>query len=219
MESFRELKVIGQLPALEAFIQAAMAAAWGDWTSEGKWDDDGRSADHPYFIFAWSGASGAPKSKVFLMPKSGEQGGGELKVVNIVPSQTGSLTHQEYNRIVKEFHDSIVQPAAVGIKVLVVFTKAQEGIEHLMTPETFALLTKFSRSANKSTGSAHPSDLERWFQFLVAAHRENTPLDPAQLAIWLVEEEKWSDEQAGKLAQEYEFGRGLLRHASEEHAI
>lgn len=217
MESFRELKVIGQLPVLEAFIQAAMAAAHGDWTSEGKWDDGGRSVDHPYFIFVWSGASGLPKSKLFLMQKSSEQGG-ELKVVNIVPSQKGSLTHQQYNRIVKEFHDSIVQPAAAGIRVLVVFTEAQQGIEHLMTPETYALLTGFSRSANKSTGSAHPADLVRWFQFLVATHRENTPLDPTQLAKWLVEE-KWPDEQAGELAQEYEFGRGLLRYASEEHGV
>lgn len=217
MESFRELKVIGQLPALEAFLQAAMAAAQGDWTSEGKWDDNGRSVDHPYFIFAWSGASGAPASKLFLMQKSSEHGG-ELKVVNVVPSQRGSLTHQQYNHIVKDFHDDIVQPAAVGIRVLVAFTEAQQGIEHLMTPETYSLLTGFSRSANKSTGSAHPSDLERWFQFLIAAHRENTPLDPARLASWLVEE-KWSDEQAGELALEYEFGRGLLKRASEEHGV
>lgn len=223
MEDLRELSVVGQLPALEAFTQAAIAAAQGHWTFERKSEGRAGGFDDPYFVFARSGTSGLPSSRLYLMQKSGEglqeQGEGRLKVVNIGPVQTGSLSPQQYNRIVEDFHACVVTPASEGIRVVVSFTEAHQGIAHLMTSETYALLTLFSSAANKSTGSAHPADLERWFQFLIAAHRENTPLDSTTLAIWLIEEEEWPEEQAGELVSEYDFGSGLLRQASAQRVI
>src|SRR5436190_867887 len=49
----------------------------------------------------------------------------------------------------------------------------------------FRALVAFSRSANRTTGSSHPMDRERWFAFLVAAHRSHVDLSVDVLAKWL----------------------------------
>lgn len=72
-------------------------------------------------------------------------------------------------------------------------------------------LHNFSILANKATGSSHPRDQERWFQFIFAAYRAPQQLDIDNLMRWLVEIEGWSDEKAHDLVIEYEFGLALLK--------
>ena len=93
-------------------------------------------------------------------------------------------------------------------------TTGEKDIEDWLSPTAARLLRNFSDEANKSTGSAHPSDRDNWYAFLASAHSENTELDASTLARWLQEVEGWDEEQADKLAVEYEFGRGLLEFAA-----
>jgi hypothetical protein len=65
--------------------------------------------------------------------------------------------------------------------------------------------------ANKSTGASHPKDKERWFEFLISAHRTSARLDADLLARWLSEAEGWPEDTAHALAIDYEFALGLLQ--------
>ena len=70
-------------------------------------------------------------------------------------------------------------------------SKRERPITHWTSQEAADALRMFSVGANKSTGSSHPSDQERWFQFLFAAYRAQGEFDPYLLRRWLEEVEKW----------------------------
>jgi hypothetical protein len=95
-------------------------------------------------------------------------------------------------------------------------TDAQADLDHWMSPATAAKLRAFSTCANKSTGAGHPSDRERWNEFVLSAYSEGSRMDAPTLRRWLVESDGWPSELADQLALEYEYGRELLRFA-EEH--
>lgn len=132
------------------------------------------------------------------------------KVTNIIPSGSGKLNYGEYNAILEDFEQRVASRAAQEIGFQIETTSSRQSIEDWLPQKAAEALRRFSRSANKSTGSAHPSDRERWFKFLITAHSDNGQLDSELLARWLVEVEGWSDERANELAIEYEFGLGLL---------
>jgi hypothetical protein len=81
-----------------------------------------------------------------------------------------------------------------------------------VSPETALLLHRFSAAANKSTGSSHPCDEERWLEFVTAAHREKAALDASTLEQWLREGEGWPEDIASELAVDYEKARSLLSY-------
>jgi hypothetical protein len=132
------------------------------------------------------------------------------KVTNIVPANAGKLDYSEYNAILEDFEQRVASPAAQQTGFQIETTSSQQSIEDWIPQKAAETLRRFSRTANKSTGSGHPLDRERWFKFLIEAHSDNGQLDTELLARWLVEVEGWSDEQATELAMEYEFGLGLL---------
>ncbi len=126
-----------------------------------------------------------------------------LKVTNIVPLVVGSLSDKDYNAIQQAFQQ-IVQKTGFPSYItgeeakLVLTQKAQESLE------------RFSSLANKSTGSSHPMDLERWVDFLAIAHEEKCYPDVGALAQYLEEKLDWSGEKARELAEESEFAKALL---------
>ena len=79
-----------------------------------------------------------------------------------------------------------------------------------MTPDSALALRHFSHAANKTTGSAHPKDRERWLRFLSLAHADAKQMDPARLARWLTEIEDWDGDAVHGLIAEYEFALELL---------
>ncbi len=74
------------------------------------------------------------------------------------------------------------------------------------------------QSTNKSTGSSHPLDHQRWMDFILTAHLEGSRLDATSLRRWLIEIEGWSPEVADQLAGQYEFG-GRLLNFSDSHRM
>jgi hypothetical protein len=130
-----------------------------------------------------------------------------LKVTNIVPVVSDSLSDSDYNAIQQAFQ-RIVQKTGFPSYItgeeakLILTAKAQESLE------------RFSSRANKSTGSSHPQDLERWCDFLVTAHEEKCYPDSGALAQYLEEKLGWAADKAHELAAESEFAEVLVKRAT-----
>lgn len=133
------------------------------------------------------------------------------RIANIVPRNVGELGIAKYNAILRDFVTRVAEPAAKVGGFIVEVTAAQQTLEDWLEEEPAAALRRFSGAANKSTGASHPRDQERWFEFLIAAHRTSARLDTDRLARWLTEVEGWSSETAHELALDYEFALGLLQ--------
>jgi len=134
-------------------------------------------------------------------------------VSNIVPKERHQLAHVEYNSVLEDFYQRVFRHVAEQTGLRHSLTAADMGLDHWMSGKTEEKLRRFSASANKSTGSSHPSDLERWNDFVLSAHIERSNLDPSTLRRWLAESEDWPPEVAEQLAIEYEYGRELLTFA------
>jgi hypothetical protein len=132
------------------------------------------------------------------------------RVSNIVPSKVGELGSTKYNNILQDFVDRVARPAATVGGFIVDLTSSEQTLEDWIDAAPAESLRRFSGLANKSTGAAHPRDQERWFEFLIAAHRTSARLDPGRLAQWLSEVEAWPPETAHELAIDYEFALALL---------
>jgi hypothetical protein len=212
MKVFRDLYLTGspdQIRATVAEIERSLSDRWRrDLESERRLKEgaiNGRDA----YCFARTARASEPAAALFLM----EQDDGSLSVTNIIPREVGELSYDQYNAVIKEFHDRFAQPAAKKTGAVVALTADEKGIDSWLSTHAAKTLQSFSSLANKSTGSGHPLDRERWFAFLLAAHDERSELDCTTLRRWLVESERWSELAAMDLAVEYEFGRELLAFA------
>ncbi len=134
---------------------------------------------------------------------------GRWHVTNVVPTESSELAYDEYNGILNEFCHRLVRPVADELGISVELTKPQVEPEDVLSAEAARLLRTFSASANKSTWGSHPSDQERWMQFLVVAHKDQSDFGADLLRRFLIEE-GWSEDAATHLASEYEFARELL---------
>lgn len=133
-----------------------------------------------------------------------------LHVTNIVPIETGQLSHKQYNVLVQDFSNQVAAPVAARLGLKLEISPATETLTDWMSEGTAKLLHRFSSLANKSTGSGHPMDRDRWLAFVIAAHKESGKAG-YYLERWLVEVEHWPPEAAMELAIEYEFGLDLLK--------
>lgn len=134
-----------------------------------------------------------------------------LRVSNIVPTDIGKLSYDQYNLIVSEFHDRYVRPVCESLNVRVSLSQPEQTLENWISPELANRLRAFSRLANKSTGSSHPYDRQRWCDFLIALHGARESLDTALLERWLIEEENWPEDTTSDLISEFEFSQDLLK--------
>jgi hypothetical protein len=83
-------------------------------------------------------------------------------------------------------------------------------IDQLIGIDAFTALEKFSGLANKSMGSSHQLDRDRWCDFLIKLYRNGVKLDRELLKEWLIQE-GWSSDMASNLACEFDFARDLLK--------
>lgn len=132
-------------------------------------------------------------------------------VSNIVPNQISQLDYDQYNLILTEFHDLFVSLLAKEMGISVKLTDESQTLEDWISRSTADKLRRFSASANKSTGSSHPHDEDRWYEFLVSVILENDDIYSSRLRRWLVEEGGWSDDIADKLSGQFEEGIDLLK--------
>lgn len=137
-----------------------------------------------------------------------EEGGYYL--ANIVPRNDSELGITRYNLVLRDFIDKVANPASLAGGFDVATTVDRQSLEDWLSEGPATALRRFSVLANKSSGSVHPMDRERWFTFLIAVHKSADQLDTDQLVRWLVEVEGWSVSKAHSLASEYELAQDLL---------
>jgi hypothetical protein len=216
MKVFRDLFIRGEPARLEAVGEDIRRSLDDGWARDDDAEDHMRkgAAGSPrkVFCFACPRRRGRPAATVFLL----NQGPDTLYVANIVPHEKHELSYEEYNGILEDFFQRLAEPAAARNGVRAEMTEPQADLDRWLPPEAAKKLRVFCTSANKHTGSSHPMDRDRWYDFIVAAHEADTEFSASTLARWLVEAGGWDDELAEKLAIEYEFARGLLSFANGE---
>lgn len=136
-----------------------------------------------------------------------------LSVANVIPHSRHRLNYDQYNRVLAEFYDHFVRPAAEKVGTVAELTETEADLGRWLSAAAAEKLRGFSACANKGTGASHPDDRVRWNDFVLAAHQERSTLDASTLRRWLVEVQDWSPEVADQLAFEYEYGRELLAFA------
>lgn len=168
-------------------------------------EKDAGSMGEKTFSFEHTEVDGLERAGLSIFQKNGDT----WYVPNIIPLDSSELSHDQYNDILENFLDTIVHPSIIGLPVTTELTGDELFMKDVVGEDVATLLHKFSVLANKSTGSSHPCDRNRWFDFIIAVQRKRISLDTDLLVNSLIED-GWSEDRAHDLAIEYEFAIGLL---------
>lgn len=213
IEVFQELHLRG---ASAAFIRdCILSQVQEPWHHDAEREEDIRrnaAGDEDVIVLIRASFDDVDESGLVLWQESDG-----YRVANIVPRNVGELGITKYNVILRDFVSRVAEPAAQAGGFEVDLTSFNQTLDDWLATGSAEALRRFSRLANKSTGASHPMDRERWFTFLISAHRASKRLDTEQLARWLVEVQGWSSERAQELAIDYEFALGLLEQYDHSH--
>lgn len=132
-------------------------------------------------------------------------------ITNIIPCNIGELGVSNYNIILDDFVEKVIIPLEKLNILSFKKTTKFKGMDDWFDTSTAVALKLFSRTANKTTGTAHPLDRSRWIDFIIKAHKSNSAITPDELLYWLTEVENWSFDIANELVVDYEFSCDLLR--------
>ena len=215
MKTYRELYFRGTEDALKTFVKRIGSYATDEWK---KVEDCELGTE--YLIFDYIGNS-VDKARVFIW--LGEHlRRGELRVVNIVPMGKRELSVDEYNIVLVKFYNDVIRPYKTAEEGIDITEPTSDTFEPttVITKEALKKLKSFCRNANKSTGSSHPLDRERWFDFICQTVDDNKMFNYDTLTDFLQDEEywghkaeknmgvvgdfAWDERNAEKLAAEYE---------------
>jgi hypothetical protein len=177
----------------------------GSWKRSVEREEHARYFKEKAFVFEYIGADGIINASLTLF----QNDTGRWYVPNIIPIASHQLSVDEYNRLLIDFKENLVDPACKDTSIRVQLTEDQIVLEEIVGNEAAEALRRFSSCANKFTGNAHPNDKKRWFEFLSAAQHSKVKLYDDILKATLIEQ-GWSEEWADKLAFEFEYGCDLL---------
>jgi len=205
MKVFRDLYIKLNGARIEELIEQFTERCGDHWHRALDREKDVGSMGEKAFSFEHTAGDGLERAGLSLFQKEDDT----WYVPNIIPLDSSQLSHEQYNRILENFLESIVCPSITGLPVTAELTGDVLFLKDVVGEDVAALLHTFSVLANKSTGSAHPCDRNRWFDFLLAVQRKHISLN-TDLLIHSLMEEGWSEDRAHDLAIEYEFAIGLL---------
>jgi len=209
MKTFRDLYIHLNGTELETFASLLEEQASPPWRRRRDKEKNLHSTSgNPICFEATEGSDIAP-SLLFIFT----QPSGRLWVSNIVPTVKNELNYDEYNAVLENFHQRIVVPATEGSTIGVELTGNSITIGQIAGPDVENALILFSNAANKSTGSSHPLDRKRWFEFITIAHESKKEIYP-DIIIRSLSELGWSDEKAMELGIEFEFAVDLLTYVN-----
>lgn len=135
----------------------------------------------------------------------------ELTITNITPNKSGKLSIEQYNSILDKFFEAVLKPN-VETQHHVKISSEDKTIEDYAGVEVAKTLNSWIRLANKSTLNTDSFDFERWAEFLITAHKEQSELTTIQLGKYLMEEIMVPDDElVEQITLDYEHGRSLLK--------
>ncbi|MBT1076984.1 hypothetical protein KJB29_17240 [Geobacter grbiciae] len=205
MKVFRDLYIKLNGVKVEELIEQFTARCGDHWHRALDREKDAGSMGEKAFSFEHTAEDGLERAGLSLFQKEGDT----WYVPNIVPLDSSQLSRDQYNKILEEFLNTIVRPSIAGLPVTAELSGDVVFLKDVVGEDEAVLFHNFSVLANKSTGSSHPCDRNRWFDFLIAVQRKRISLD-TDLLIHSLMEEGWSEDRAHDLAIEYEFAIGLL---------
>lgn len=206
MKVYRDLIVKGNAQSLTNFVESLrrhLVNGWS-WCREREAEVQ-RSALGRMYCFTCTANNARPISELWMATNSE----GYLYVSNILARELSSLTYDQYNAILSDFHDNCINPSATGTGVSIELGNPDPQLEDFLSQPTARLLRSFSSLANRSV--THTLDRRRWNEFLIAVHKEGAHLDVSMLRRWLTEEEKWPPDEAADLAGDYARAMDLLK--------
>lgn len=213
IEVFQDLHVDVPSESLAAFRVDLIAAATGRWSidlvrSRELMDVSAMASD--VILFRREESDGCPAAGLTFW--ANETG---YYVPNIVPLEVGQLTHAQYNTVLSHFVSEVLAAVATRHGAVVRTGKTHETPADWWGDDAALKLRRFSGAANKSTGASHPSDQRRWFDFILAAHRQGGRMDGDRLARWLRTADGWDEDTAHDLAADFESALSLLAYYDE----
>lgn len=155
------------------------------------------------------------------------------RIVNIVPLNTNELSMKQYNHLVNIFYNEIVANYKSIHNDIIIEGPTSDVFNpcDVISEKALKKLKAFCNMANKSTGSSHPCDQERWFEFICQTIDDDRIFDYDTLANFLQDETywgskkdagiavmgqfAWSPEKAYELASEYEAACNILKYYKE----
>lgn len=186
MKTYRELYFKGTLKQLSEFVDQIGKYAVGDWKLEKqsvRWKD--------YLFFDYIGEL-VDKARVSIYVGD-EIAKCELNVGNIVPLEKNELSVDEYNAVLLKFYDDVIKPYKESGTELNILQPSDDIFNptSMISETALKKLELFCSVANKSTGSSHPCDQERWFDFVCQTVDDGKMFDYATLANFLQDETYW----------------------------
>jgi hypothetical protein len=211
IDMFQQLQIYVPNTKRKEYVRELRAAATGSWTfdiEDTKRIERNASTTKSVSQFTRMQDDECEKAALTLW----ENNDG-FYVSNIVPRGTHrKLEIKQYNAILRDFNFCLATPIADKHSLRINMSKPKQGLADWMAPDTAQKLKWFSVGANKSTGTAHPSDEEHWFEFIVAAHKSRDDIGTDTLTRWLIEVEGWHEDIAHDLAGDFERSMALLAH-------
>ena len=213
MKQHRELRLRFEQPRSEEFFRAVDAALPEGWRRDHGAERDvptAGAAGREFYYYTCERRDGREPALVAVYRRDALN----FYVSNVVPRESNQLSVSQYNQVLQDFHDEVLSRVQTDVPVVFWLDTDQLRLEDLLPADVMARLRAFSAAANRSTGSSHPLDRERWFEFIVGLHRDGAAekLSVHDLERWLVEVEKWPPQAVSKLAVEFEFAVALLEH-------
>lgn len=216
MKIYKELYIYGNRQVLDQFQTQIYKNMSADWV---KPQADELLKD--YILIDYVGRDLEP-SRIAIYYNADELKEDYIRVVNIIPLKKSLLSIEEYNRVLDKFYCDIVEPYGAMHSEIVIEKPTTDEFEPQKYISDVALqkLKKFCNAANKTTGSSHPCDEERWYDFICQTVVDNKVFDYDTLYNFLIDKEywgekesdiiaaighyAWDEEQAMKLASEYD---------------
>ncbi len=221
MHIYKELSFVGNKESLDSFKMEAPSFARGEW----KYAHNDRMTDYIAFDYLGNKVDQAEVSIYY-----GKDSLREVKVGNIVPLKKNQLSIEEYNAVLDLFYEEIIVPNKSKLKNITIVGPESDVFDPLkyISKEALNKLELFCNAANKSTGSSHPCDEERWFDFICQTVDDNKMFDYDTLYRFLIDEDywgrkedgfigamgsfAWDEEHAAELATEYDNYVRILKY-------
>ncbi len=182
---------------------------------ESRLEESNLLAGRGVLAFERRDSADGPSVQVSLWPVKREINQQEVgfgyRLGNIVPLEHGSLGIVGYNDALAGFINDVIEPARETMQIMINLTPRKQTLSDWTSDEAADALTQFSNAANMSTGMNHPADAARWRAFVIADHRsKKKTLSSDKLRRWLIEVERWPEDDADDLTTYWEFGKELL---------
>lgn len=131
-----------------------------------------------------------------------------VAIVNIVPTGDNRIEMNEYNMILRKFRDETINPI-ISSEGNTIYENAENyGITDII-PKSYIELNRW---LNNFPLTRHPSDEERWYDFLIALIDNDEQISSEDLEKYIKEKYRWEDKDIDDLTERYSDQIGLLRY-------